>query len=185
METQAPSSETPIDIRRCLPSDLAAIQAIYAHYVLTSTATFEETPPGLDYWQQRYEEIDLLGLPFLVAEIDHEVIGYSFCSRWRPRPAYRFSGEDSIYVAPQAVGRGVGSVLLPSLIAECRAASLREIVAVIATGGTDASVRLHKRNGFRDAGRLTRVGFKFGRWHDTMLLQLSLAEDPDSVPAPA
>jgi L-amino acid N-acyltransferase YncA len=163
-------------VKPCRPVDLPAVQAIYAHYVLTSTATFEEEPPDLDYWHRRFEEIGLLGLPFLVAMVDGRVIGYTFCSRWRPRPAYRFTGEDSVYVAPDAVGRGIGSVMLAALLDRCKEAGLRETVAVIATGSNDASLRLHRRFGFRGGGRLKRVGYKFDRWLDTILLQRGLVE---------
>jgi L-amino acid N-acyltransferase YncA len=164
-------------IRPCTADDLPAVQTIYAHYVRTSTATFEEEAPGLDYWRGRFDEVSGSGLPFLVAVVDKAVVGYAFCSRWRPRPAYRFSGEDSIYVAPDAVGRGVGGALLPELLRQCAAAGLREIVAVIATGSTDASLRLHRRFGFREVGRLERVGYKFDRWLDTIILQRSLGDE--------
>jgi len=160
-------------VRPCRAADLEAVRGIYAHYVLNSTATFEEVPPALGYWEQRLTEIDRLGLPFRVGEIDDRVIGYSFCSPWRPRPGYRFTGEDSVYLAPDAVGRGFGRRLLADVLAGSREAGVREIVAVIASGGTDASLRLHRRLGFRDVGTLTRVGFKFGGWLDTHLLQLS------------
>jgi L-amino acid N-acyltransferase YncA len=115
-------------------------------------------------------------LPFLVATVDGKVVGYSFCSRWRPRPAYRFTVEDSIYIAPQAVGKGIGSTMLAALLDRCKATGIREMVAVIATGGNEASLRLHRRFGFRDAGRLERVGYKSDRWLDTVLLQRSLVE---------
>lgn len=166
-----------VQIRPCLESDLGRVRDIYSHYVLHSTATFEEEPPGLSYWQGRLAEIDLLGLPFLVAELDGVVVGYGFCSRWRPRPGYRFSGEDSVYLAPDVLGRGIGRQLLSEVLRGSREAGLREIVAVIASGSTDASVRLHRALGFREVGTLTGVGFKFGRWLDTHLLQLSFSND--------
>jgi L-amino acid N-acyltransferase YncA len=166
-------------VRGCTPDDLPAIQRIYAHYVLTSVATFEETPPPVGYWQGRYDEIRGLGLPFLVAELDGRVVGYCFCSRWRPRPAYRRTVEDSIYLDPEAVGKGIGRALLTELLALCDAAGIREIVAVIATGPEDASAALHRRLGFRDVGTLSGVGFKFDRWIDTILMQRSTAQ-PDS-----
>jgi L-amino acid N-acyltransferase YncA len=177
MSATGRSEETgQLVIRACAPEDLPTVQRIYAHYVLTSTATFEEEPPQVDYWRARLDEIRGLGLPFLVALVDGEVVAYAFCSRWRPRPAYRFAGEDSIYVAPEAVGRGIGGALLPELLRQCVAAGIREVVAVIATGGDDASLRLHRRLGFREVGRLERVGFKFGRWLDTIILQRSLGD---------
>jgi L-amino acid N-acyltransferase YncA len=173
-----PRQELPqLVIRDCLPEDLPSVQRIYAHYVRTSTATFEEEPPQLDYWRGRLDEMVAFGLPFLVATVDGEVMAYAFCSRWRPRPAYRFTGEDSIYVAPEAAGKGIGGRLLPELLRRCAAAGIREIIAVIATGGNDASLRLHKRLGFHEIGRLERVGFKFDRWLDTIILQRSLADE--------
>ncbi len=163
---------TPI-VRACLDEDLPAIQAIYSHYVLTAVATFEIVPPTLGDWQRKKAEIESYGLPFLVATIDDELVGYAYCSRWRPRPAYRFTVEDSIYVAPQAVGRGVGSALLPALLAEAAAVGARQVVAVI-SGEVKPSLALHARFGFREAGRLHAVGYKFDRWLDTVLMQKAL-----------
>jgi L-amino acid N-acyltransferase YncA len=177
MEVLPPTpTQCGLEVRPCEREDLPAVRAIYAHYVLKSTATFEEDPPDLDYWHGRFEEIALLELPFLVAKVNGKVVGYTFCSRWRPRPAYRFTVEDSIYISPQAVGKGIGSAMLAALLDRCREAGIREMVAVIATGGNEASLRLHRRFGFRDAGRLERVGYKFDRWLDTVLLQRSLVE---------
>jgi L-amino acid N-acyltransferase YncA len=172
-------------IRDCLPEDLPFVQRIYAHYVLTSTATFEQEPPQLDYWHGRLDEIRGFGLPFLVAAVDGKVVGYAYCSRWRPRPAYRFTGEDSIYVAPEAAGQGIGGQLLPELLRRCGSAGIREVVAVIASGGNDASLRLHRRLGFHEAGRLERVGFKFDRWLDTIILQRSLWDEAAGPEDPA
>jgi L-amino acid N-acyltransferase YncA len=171
------SVDVPI-LRDCVESDLPVVQAITAHYVLHSTVTFETEPQGLGYWKQRFDELSQFDLPFLVAEVGGQVVGYAFCSRWRPRPAYRQTVEDSIYVAPSMLGRGLGGLLLPALIDRCRMRGLREIVAVIAVPGAEASIALHRRLGFREVGRLTSVGYKFDRWLDTVLMQLSLTDTP-------
>ncbi len=165
-------------------ADLAAVARIYAHYVRHSVATFEETPPGLDYWREKHDEIAARGLPFLVAEAGGEVVGYAFASAWRPRPAYRWSAEDSVYVAPGLERRGIGSALLGTLLGELRGAGIRQVIAVIADAGDDASPGLHRRFGFVEAGRLRAVGFKFDRWIDTILMQLSLVESGE-LRAPA
>jgi L-amino acid N-acyltransferase YncA len=161
-------------IRACTEDDLPAVQRIYSHYVLHGTATFETLPPNLGDWQRKLAEIEEVGLPFLVATIAGEVAGYAFCSRWRPRPAYRFTVEDSIYVAPERVGQGIGSKLLPALLAECEAIGARQVIAVIAVGDTTPSLGLHARFGFREVGRLTSVGYKFDRWLDTVLMQKAI-----------
>jgi L-amino acid N-acyltransferase YncA len=164
-------------IRACAEEDLPAIQAIYSHYVLESVATFETLPPTLGDWQRKKLEIEAVGLPFLVAAIDEEVVGYAYCSRWRPRPAYRFTVEDSIYVAPRAVGRGIGSRLLPTLLEESAAVGARQCVAVISVSDTAPSLALHARFGFREAGRLIAVGYKFDRWLDTVLMQRAIGPE--------
>jgi phosphinothricin acetyltransferase len=159
--------------RPATPDDLAAIAEIYAHYVATSVATFELDPPDGDEWRRRYDAIVATGLPFLVTERDDAIAGYAYCAPWKTRPAYRATVEDSVYVAPEAVGQGCGTELLRDLLGACRAAGLREVIAVIADSGDPASVELHHRLGFVDAGRLTNVGYKFDRYVDTVLLQWS------------
>jgi phosphinothricin acetyltransferase len=174
-----PGAAPAATIRPCVPDDLAAIARIYGHYVRTSIATFELEPPAVDYWQDRLDEIGGLGLPFHVAAVGGKVVGYAFCSRWRPRPAYRQTVEDSIYLAPDAVGQGIGTALLGAVLTECRAAGMREVIAVISTerdSGGGASQALHERHGFRLAGRLVAVGFKYGRWLDTIVMQRSVGE---------
>jgi L-amino acid N-acyltransferase YncA len=156
-------------------ADLADIARIYAHYVERSTVTFELEPPDERAWAERFGAVDRAGLPFLVAEADGRLAGYAYCAPWKPREAYRRTVEDSIYVAPKATGRGVGATLLAALLAECRARAVREVIAVIVDGDDPASIRLHQRHGFVEAGRLRGVGFKHGRWLDTVLLQCGLA----------
>ena len=160
--------------RLATPADLDPIAGIYAHYVASSTATFELTPPDRAEWDRRYATIVATGLPFLVTEVDGEIAGYAYCSPWKTRPAYRLSVEDSIYLAPWATGRGLGGALLDDLLAACTATGLREVIAVITDNPDPASLALHRRRGFRDAGRLTAVGYKHGTWLDTLLLQRSL-----------
>lgn len=156
-------------------SDLPAIAEIYAHYVEHSVATFELEAPDEAAWKQRFASVISAGLPFLVAGVGGEVAGYAYCSPWKTRPAYRHTVESSIYLAPAAVGRGVGGRLLDELLARCVAAGIREVIAVIADPGPEnASPFLHRRRGFTDAGRLTHVGFKHGRWLDTLLMQRTL-----------
>ena len=168
---------------------------MYAHYVATSVATFETDAPPVDYWRQRLDDLTERNLPFLVAVAESDgataasqssaaaaspgpssaVVGYSFASPWRPRPAYRFTAEDSVYVAPGQAGRGIGSALLAALLDRCAEAGVRQVIAVIADTGSDASTALHARFGFTHAGRLTNVGRKHGRWIDTALMQRTLA----------
>jgi len=155
--------------------DLDAIAEIYRHYVATSVATFEMDPPDAAEWRRRFAAITDAGLPFLVTERDGAVAGYAYCGPWKSRPAYRSTVEDSVYVAPSAVGKGCGTELVRALLDACVALGVREVIAVIADTGDPASVELHRRCGFVDAGRLTRVGFKHGRYVDTLLLQRTLA----------
>jgi L-amino acid N-acyltransferase YncA len=162
-------------VRVASPLDLDEIGRIYAHYVATSCATFELTPPDAEEWKRRFTAVDAAGLPFLVVETAEGIAGYAYCSQWKTRPAYRQTVEDSVYLAPWAIGHGIGGLLLDELLVRCAAAGVREVIAVIATTGSHlASVALHRRRGFTDAGLLTKVGFKHGQWLDTQLLQRSL-----------
>ncbi|MGW0805890.1 N-acetyltransferase family protein [Nonomuraea sp. NPDC002799] len=161
-------------IRALAEADLPAVGGIYAHYVTGSVATFDETPLGPAQWRAKAEGVAAAGLPFLVAEVDGEVAAYAYASQYRPKPAYRHTVEDSIYVAPGFTGRGLGRSLLAELIGRVRETPARTIVAVIADSGDPSSTRLHTTFGFAEAGRLKAVGFKHGRWIDTVLLQLDL-----------
>ena len=164
-----------ITIRRTIADDLDAIGRIYAHHVQTGVATFELTAPDAAEWLRRLRSATDGGLPFLTATLGGRVAGYAYCAPWKTRPAYRHTVEDSIYVAPDAVGCGVGGRLLDALLADCTRAGVREVIAVIVDADGAASLALHRNRGFVDAGRLTAVGFKHGRWLDTMLLQRSLS----------
>ncbi|MEV0231688.1 N-acetyltransferase family protein [Nonomuraea sp. NPDC050786] len=165
------------NLRDVAEADLPAVADIYAHYVTGSVATFDETPPGLDAWRAKADGIVGAGLPFLVAEVDGAVAGYAYVSQYRPKPAYRHTVEDSIYLAPGLTGRGLGKLLLGELIRRAAETPARQMIAVIADFGDPASARLHKGFGFEEAGRLRAVGFKHGRWVDTVLLQLALDQN--------
>jgi L-amino acid N-acyltransferase YncA len=161
-------------VRPAAPGDLVAVAAIFAHYVTATVSTFEERPPTPGEWRRRLDDLTAQGLPLLVAVVDGQVVGYAYASPWRPKPAYRHTVEDSVYVAPHAGGRGVGGHLLDALLADCAKAGVREVIAVIVDADGAASLALHRNRGFVDAGRLTSVGYKHGRWLDTLLLQRSL-----------
>lgn len=163
-------------IRPVQRRDLAAVARIYAHYVVHTAATFETTPPTEEELAARVDAVTALGLPFLVAEIGGSVLGYAYCAPFRPRRAYRFTAEESVYVAPEARGRGLGVLLLERLLDRCAAAGIRQVIAVIADTGDPSSVRLHRRCGFVEAGRLAGVGHKHGRWLDTILMQRSVGD---------
>lgn len=165
-------------IRDATPADLDAITAIYAHYVTETVATFEETAPSAADWARRLAELAGRGLPFLVADVTGTVAGYAYAGPWRPKPAYRHTVEDSIYLAPGRTGEGLGHALLDALLARCAQAGVRQVVAVIADTGHDASPALHRRFGFAPAGRLAAVGRKHGRWIDTVLMQRDLTTAP-------
>jgi phosphinothricin acetyltransferase len=170
-------------IRAARAADLPAIQAIYAEHVLRGTATFEEQPPELAEIARRHAEVTRAGLPWLVAEADGRVVGYAYAGLYRARSAYRFTLEDSIYLEPRATGRGIGRLLLGRLIDEATAAGARQLLAVIGDSANQASVVLHARAGFAHVGTLVSVGFKFGRWLDTVLMQLPLGAGDASLPA--
>ena len=169
-------------IRASAEADVPAIQAIYAHHVLTGLASFEEVPPDPAEIARRRAEITGRGLPHLVAELEGRVAGYAYAGPYRARVAYRFTVEDSVYVAPEATGRGLGGLLLAALIRDCEARGARQMVAVIGDSGNLGSVRLHARAGFREAGTLRAVGFKLGRWVDSVLMQRPLGQGEETLP---
>lgn len=162
-------------IRPATLEDAASIQAIYAHHVKTGTGTFELEPPDLAEIQARMTKIATRGSPWLVAcAEDGQVIGYAYAGAFRERPAYNCTVEDSIYLAPEAVGHGVGRALLAQLIAQCTQSGYSQMLAVIGDSGNLASIGLHRAMGFEDAGVLRHVGQKFGRDLDVVILQKSL-----------
>nr|WP_327137827.1 GNAT family N-acetyltransferase [Mycolicibacterium komanii]CRL71365.1 phosphinothricin N-acetyltransferase [Mycolicibacterium komanii] len=164
-----------VDVRTTDPDDLDTIGDIYAHYVENTVATFELARPDRVAWDRRFDAVVTAGSPFLSAVLDGEIVGYAYCAPWKSRPAYRHTVEDSVYVAPHAVGHGVGAKLLDALLAGCVSAGVREVIAVIVDADAAASVALHRSRGFVEAGRLCAVGYKHERWLDTLLLQRSLA----------
>ncbi|MCZ8208847.1 MAG: GNAT family N-acetyltransferase [Aquidulcibacter sp.] len=162
-------------IRPATLEDAASIQAIYAHHVKTGTGTFELEPPDLAEIQGRMTKIATRGSPWLVAcAEDGQVIGYAYAGAFRERPAYNCTVEDSIYLAPEAVGHGVGRALLAELISQCTQSGYSQMLAVIGDSGNLASIGLHRAMGFEDVGVLRDVGHKFGRYLDVVILQKSL-----------
>ncbi|GAA2133647.1 GNAT family N-acetyltransferase [Actinomadura napierensis] len=162
-------------VRAARPEDLETVTGIGAHYVLNTVATFAETPQTVAEWRQRLDDLTERGLPFLVAEADGEVAGYAYAGPWRPKPAYRYTVEDTIYLAPEHTGKGLGTALLRALVDGSAKAGMRQMIAVIADTGETGSQALHRRFGFVEAGRLDDVGYKHGRWIATTLMQRSLA----------
>lgn len=176
------AGEPAVTVRSAAEADMAAVQAIYAEAVLHGLASFEEVPPTLDDMLARRAGILALGLPWLAAELDGRVVGYAYATPHRARPAYRYTLEDSVYVADGMRGRGIGRALLAALIEACEAGPWRQMVAVIGDSANKGSIALHERVGFRMVGTLEAVGFKFGRWVDTVLMQRPLGEGGDSLP---
>jgi len=172
-------------LRDSTPGDAEAIAAIYAHHVRFGLGTFEETPPSVDEIRQRREGILALGLPFLVAAVGKRIVGYAYAGPYRTRSAYRYTLEDSIYVAPEAVRRGVGCALLTRLIERCDALGYRQMVAVIGDSDNQASIRLHAALGFERVGVQQAVGFKHGRWVDSILMQRTLGAGAATLPKAA
>lgn len=168
-------------IRTATLADLPAITAIYDEAVRTGTATFELEPPGLDEMTRRFTTLTSNGFPYLVADAGGHVAGYAYAGPFRPRAAYRFTVENSIYVAPDWQGKGVGRALLQALIAACEAQGFRQMIAVISR--SDASIALHTAAGFEMIGTLRGVGRKHGKWLDTVDMQKSLGSgDKDEPP---
>lgn len=171
-----------IVVRDATAGDMAAVQAIYSHHVLHGLATFEETPPSVDEMLARRAAVLGAGLPYLAAERDGCIVGYSYATAYRPRPAYRHAIEDSVYVADGLAGQGIGTSLLAGLIARCERGPWRQMLAVIGDSGNQGSIALHRRLGFAPVGTLTSVGFKLGRWVDTVLMQRPLAAGATTLP---
>ncbi len=174
----------PLLIRPSTANDLAAITRIYGWNVEHGTGTFELEAPSLAEMSKRRDDVLGKGLPWLVAEADGEVLGYAYANHFRPRPAYRFCLEDSVYLAPGAVGRGVGKMLLVELMARCEAAGARQMLAVIGDSANTASVGLHRTLGFEPVGTLRSAGWKFDRWLDVVVMQKSLGAGDGSPGAP-
>jgi L-amino acid N-acyltransferase YncA len=169
-------------VRDAREADIAAVHTIYDHHVRCGLATFEEVPPSREELLARLAAALAAGLPYLVAERHGEVVGYAYASAYRSRPAYRYTVEDSVYVLEGLGGHGIGSALLRSLITRCEAGTWRQMIALIGDSANAASIALHRRAGFRPAGTLGAVGFKLGRWVDTVLMQRPLGSGDRTAP---
>jgi L-amino acid N-acyltransferase YncA len=163
-----------ITVRACADRDMRAVTEIYAHHVLHSPATFELDPPSLEEMMHRRRTIIEGGYLYLVAEADSDIVGYAYLSAYRSRPAYRFTVENSVYVRAGYEGGGIGLRLMQALLTECEKKPFRQMIAVIGDSANYASIELHRRLGFRMVGSLRSVGFKFGRWLDSVLMQKEL-----------
>lgn len=170
-------------LRAAASGDIGVIARIYRHHVLTGLASYEEEPPDEDEIGRRLADVTGRGLPWLVAsEPAGAIVGYAYLAPYRLRSGYRYTLEDSIYVAPEAQRRGIGRALLGELVARATALGYRQIVAVIGDSGNVSSIALHERLGFRHVGALPATGFKFGRWVDTVLMQRALGEGATTTP---
>ena len=169
-------------LRDSVEGDVAAVQDIYAVHVRHGTGSFEEHAPDQREVAERREAILARSLPFLVAGHDDRVLGFAYAAPFRPRPAYRFTIEDSIYIHPDAIGQGLGRLLLSELIVRCEALGYRQMVAVIGDSQNRRSIHLHETLGFFRAGTFTSVGFKFGRWLDAVFMQRALGESDSTLP---
>ncbi len=170
-----------VSIRDAAPADLEAIAAIYGESVRTGVASYELEPPQLDEMRRRYAAVIAGRYSYLVAQIDGKIAGYAYASAFRPRPAYRYLVEDSIYIDERWRGRGIGTHLLGELIERCETQGLRQMVAVIG-GAAPASIALHRKAGFRTVGRIEASGYKFGRWLDTLFMQRALGTGASDQP---
>jgi phosphinothricin acetyltransferase len=169
-------------IRPAIDADIGAITAIYAHHVLHGTGTFETTPPNEEDMAGRRRDVLAKGLPYLVVEDASGVLGFAYCNWFKPRPAYRFSAEDSIYLAPDAQGLGLGRLLLTELMAQAERAGVRKLIAVIGDSANNGSIGLHKACGFTHVGILSACGWKFDRWLDVVMMERSIGLGSSAAP---
>ena len=177
-----PSTDN-ILIRDVAPADTAEIQAIYAHHVLHGLASWEETPPDLAEMTARKDAIVTDGYPYIVAEIGGRVAGYAYASKYRPRPAYHHTVENSVYVANDTHRRGIGGALLDALIERCTEQGFRRMVAIIGDSGNAPSIKLHERMGFEPVGTIPACGFKHGQWLDQVIMQRALGPGATTLPS--
>ncbi|MGE7369588.1 N-acetyltransferase family protein [Neorhizobium sp. NPDC001467] len=174
-----------VHLRDATPADLPAITEIYRDSVLHGSASYEIIPPDQAEMSDRFHAVGAKGYPYIVAEAEgNGILGFAYASAFRTRPAYRWLVEDSIYLAPDARGQGVGKALLKELLARCEALGFRQMVAVIG-GVSPASVALHKSLGFEMTGTIKGAGFKHGKWQDTIFMQIALGEGTETLPDPA
>ena len=172
-----------LEIRPTAVADLPAITEIYGHAVRYGTATFELTPPDLAEMTGRFRALMDGGFPYFVAALEGRVVGYAYAGAYRPRPAYRFTVENSVYLDPAMHRRGIGLQLMQRLIAECESRGYRQMIAVIGDSANAGSIGVHTKCGFQMIGTHPDVGFKFGRWLDTVMMQRSLGEGAETLPA--
>ncbi|MFP5595177.1 GNAT family N-acetyltransferase [Kluyvera sp. 142486] len=183
MSTLDVTRDGDVEIRDAQADDVQAIAALYAWHVLNGRASFEEVPPSIDEMQQRMRNIQEQGLPWLVALYRGEVVGYCYANHYRPRPAYRYTLEESIYVDTTMTAHGIGSQLLSALITICEQGPWRQLLAVIGDGNNNTgSLRLHKKHGFEVVGQLRSVGYKMGDWRDTVIMQRPLNDGDWTLP---
>ncbi|WP_426139865.1 GNAT family N-acetyltransferase [Pseudomonas sp. DWP3-1-2] len=168
-------------LRPAREDDMPAVQAIYAKHVLTGLASFELQPPSLEEMLRRRADVLAGNLPYRVAELAGNIVGYGYATPYRPRPGYRFTVEDSIYISDGMGGQGIGQALLAEVIEHCARGGWRQMIAVIGNSENVASIRLHERLGFRHVGVFEAVGFKHGRWVDSVLMQRALGEGSSSL----
>jgi phosphinothricin acetyltransferase len=172
-------------IRAATPADAAAVAAIYGHHVLHGLGTFEEEPPSADEITARMAAVQVRALPYLVAEDGGRITGFAYAAPFRPRAAYRYTVEDSVYIAPESTGKGVGKALVAQVIERCEAMGLRQMVAVIGDSENAGSIGLHRSLGFEHAGVGRAFGFKFGRWVDIVWMQRALGAGASDIPTAA
>ena len=173
-----------LSLRPSTEADIPAITTIYAHHVTHGTGTFETTPPTEADMAARRADVLAKGLPYLVAEQDGRVLGFAYCQWFKPRPAYRFSAEDSIYLDPDAAGQRIGNKLLTELTRQAEAAGIRKLIAVIGDSGNARSIGVHRAVGFRHVGTIESCGWKFDRWLDIVLMEKSLGQGNRTAPEP-
>jgi phosphinothricin acetyltransferase len=173
-----PPPEEPafgFEIRDAVARDIPDMLEIYNHYVANSTVTFDEDPLTLKEMRKKFAHVEELGFPWLVAVSPRGIVlGYAYVTPWKVKAAYRYTVENSIYLGPASTGKGIGKALMAELLPRAKAAGIKEVIAVIADKGADASVAMHRNFGFKEIGHMGKVGFKFGRWLGTYLLQKSL-----------
>jgi L-amino acid N-acyltransferase YncA len=171
-----------ISVRTASHTDISAIQSIYAHHVLNGLASFEEEAPSVREMERRRSVAEKLGLPFLVAEDKNSIVGFAYAAPFRSRAAYRFTLEDSVYIAENGRRKGYGKLLLSAVLEQCTGLGYRQIVAVIGDSANTASIRLHEQAGFHHAGTVKAAGWKFGRWVDSVTMQRALGDGDKTDP---
>jgi L-amino acid N-acyltransferase YncA len=170
------------NIRALTPADIAAVTAIYGHHVLHGTGTFETTPPDAEAMTQRWNDVMSKGLPWLVITQGERILGFAYANWFKPRPAYRFSAEDSIYLHPDAAGQGLGRTLLEALLTELEQLGVRQVIAVIGDSANAGSIGVHRSMGFEHTGVLKASGWKFEQWLDVVLMQKTLGNGAQTPP---